>query len=370
MIYEPGFAPYYRITLFILIIAVSIFVEFFYQPYELTGSSLITNPNFSKDYSSWKLTGDISLIDKGYVSLKNESGEKAVALTQEISLPPNINDLVLTAQARSKSIIVGNKPWNSGRVVMASYLRGSTKPDYHFPHELFRLAGTTDWQEYSELFHVYTGVDRMKLQIQLLRVTGSLEVKNLKLYAAVYKNSWAVIKVTMITSSLIFLIWVFSPYYLTRRGRFEYAALGSLVLIVIFTAMPTALKNNIYGLLKDGVALMNDALASSQSASSAKAAVILTGEFTYFFAIMHYLFFGLASYLLLLSTPHWPVINKLYDLFALAVITECIQVFVRDRGPSLVDVGVDMAGVMTGLALWYVWRVVVWKSKVVGRRSI
>lgn len=82
---------------------------------------------------------------------------------------------------------------------------------------------------------------------------------------------------------------------------------------------------------------------------------VLTGKTTYFFALMHYLFFTVAAVFLLFSYPENSVRQKIYDLFTLAVLTECIQIFVRDRGPSVTDVMIDMTGVLTGLALYCLW---------------
>jgi hypothetical protein len=61
---------------------------------------------------------------------------------------------------------------------------------------------------------------------------------------------------------------------------------------------------------------------------------------------MYLIILAITAYLLI-STPSRSVEFKLCDLFTLAVITECIQVFVRDRGPSFIDVGID-----TGSFYW------------------
>lgn len=60
----------------------------------------------------------------------------------------------------------------------------------------------------------------------------------------------------------------------------------------------------------------------------------------------------ITTFLLLLAILHRSVPNKAYDLSALAVITECIQAVVRNRGASVLDVGVDMSGVLTGLGVF------------------
>ncbi|MDX2477517.1 MAG: VanZ family protein, partial [Gammaproteobacteria bacterium] len=273
-------------------------------------------------------------------------------------------DVVLAAQASSSSITVGKKSWNSGRVVLVSYPEGLNKADYNRPHTLFSLTGSTDWREYSELFHAYPGIDRMKLQIQLSKTSGVLDVKGLQLYAAEYKDSWLFLKPVMIVAALGFLAWVFLPYAQNRGGRAGLLALGAIVLIIFFTAMPNALKSTLYGLLKEWMTIAsslfeNHSTSAVDVTGEGKAAVIesqvLTGKTTYFFVLMHYLFFTVATVFLLFSYPDRRVRQKIYDLFTLAVLTECIQIFVRDRGPSVTDVMIDMTGVLTGLALYCLW---------------
>jgi len=357
-----------QVTLFVLITAISLSVEIFYQPFKLVGSQLLANPGFSQGFVDWGLSDDgISRVREGQVRLSSEDGERSVALSQEIILPPDVEDVVLAAQASTSSIVEGKKAWNSGRVVLVSYSEGNNKPDYHRPHELFSITGSTDWREYSKLFHVYPGIDRMKLQVQLSKTSGVLDVKGLQLYAAEYKDSWLLLKPVMIVAALGFLAWVFLPYAQNHSGRAGLLALGAIVLIVAFTAMPNALKSTLYGLLKEWLAVVSGLFANHSTnavgvTGEDKAIVVesqvLTGKTTYFYALMHYLFFTVAAVFLLFSYPEKSVRQKIYDLFTLAVLTECIQIFVRDRGPSVTDVMIDMAGVLTSLALyclWYYW---------------
>lgn len=167
-----------------------------------------------------------------------------------------------------------------------------------------------------------------------------------------------VIKSCMISGALALLGWVFLPYYRGRLGRTEYVVLAWVVLIVIFTAMPYALKNQIYDVLKDGLAIVSHDVATvhpGESLNVPSGEKVLSGEHTNFFSIMHFLFFALTTFFVLMSLPYRSVALKLYDLFTLAVMTECTQVFVRDRGASVVDVGVDMAGVLMALTGRYLW---------------
>lgn len=344
---------------FFLIVILSVFISLFYQIYQPVGPQLIVNSEFSRGFTDWRLSGDgVSLPEEGLVRISNQ-GEQSVTVSQMIELPADINDLVLMGHARSDSIVIGDKPWNSGRVVLVSYAMGSIKPLYSRPHELLRLSGTNRWQKYRELFHVYPGIDRMKLQLQLSRAAGDFYVKDLQLYAVVYKDSWVVIQFVMILSAVGFLAWVFFPYAQNFNGRSGLFALFSILAIVAFTAMPNALKNFLYSLLQEWLSFVSSMLLSQSGTVEGREVTVvsqvLTGKVTYFFALMHYLFFFVATVFLLFSFSDRSVRQKVYDLFTLAVLTECIQVFVRDRGASLADVGVDLFGVMTGVIIYSIY---------------
>ena len=163
----------------------------------------------------------------------------------------------------------------------------------------------------------------------------------------------------MLVACFIFLAWIFRPYLQGNPGWIEYSVIASILLIVIFATIPAWLKQDIFNFLKDGVGWLKDvALVSNHALTDVQKdgeQVTFGIEKTPFFPIMHFLFFMTAGYILLRSVHEFAVTKKLYDLFTLAVITECMQVFVDDRGPSLVDVGVDMAGVMVAYLVWVYW---------------
>ncbi|OGS36505.1 MAG: hypothetical protein A2293_00590 [Elusimicrobia bacterium RIFOXYB2_FULL_49_7] len=57
------------------------------------------------------------------------------------------------------------------------------------------------------------------------------------------------------------------------------------------------------------------------------------------------------------SSRRTPFVHTVAVIFSVlyAASDEYHQSFVPGRGPSVVDVGIDTAGVMTGLLLWWMW---------------
>ena len=68
--------------------------------------------------------------------------------------------------------------------------------------------------------------------------------------------------------------------------------------------------------------------------------------------LMHYALFSATTLLLLLAVSDRPVQARLFDLLILAIATESVQAFVRDRGASIADVAVDALGITTGFLFW------------------
>ena len=121
--------------------------------------------------------------------------------------------------------------------------------------------------------------------------------------------------------------------------------------IAIITSIPLSVKSQIYQLLVPLVAKVPSVIVSSAPVDTPG---VVGGETTTFFSFMHYGFFTATTLLLLLTVSDRPVQARLFDLLILAMATEGLQVFVRDRGASIFDVAVDALGITTGFLLWLV----------------
>jgi VanZ family protein len=188
--------------------------------------------------------------------------------------------------------------------------------------------------------------------VQLHQVTGSLELSRLSVRAVTEKQAWPFIQVVMIGAFMLYLGWTFSVYY--RHRQFGYtlsAALSGVVAIAIFTSIPLSLKSQIYQLVVPLVSKVPSVIVSSEPVNTSGVA---GGVSTKFFWLMHYAFFAATTLLLLLAISDRPVQARLFDLLVLAIATEGVQAFVRDRAASMSDVAVDALGITTGFLLWLV----------------
>jgi VanZ like family len=335
------------VYLFLLLVAISCCAQLFYDRYETYGPELVDPVIFAANSHGSESTPD------RYNRLVNPDTGKSAHLTQDIWPEPGVGDIRVSAAARSIAVSTGAQPWNAARVVLASIPSNATTPDYHRRHELLSLSGDAEWRNYKDTFHIYPGVERMRLQVQLVNVSGTLDYRDLSARAARFKPLWPWFQGVMISAFVLFLAWVFLPD-LTRANRgIGIIAGGILAAIVLFTAMPYGLKNAIYTLLMPIISLIPFMISSSNELAGSE---IIGGESSGFFRVSHYLFFGAATTILLSLNSDRTTWTRLLQMLSLAMATECMQVFVRDRGPALSDVLVDSVGILTGYLLWRLWQ--------------
>jgi VanZ family protein len=333
--------------LFLLLVAISCYAQLFYDRYETYGAELAAPAIFATASQS-ELPGEPQ-----YHRLTNSDADKTVLLTQDIWPDPGVEDIRVSAVARANAVSIGEEPWNAARIVLASIPENSDSPDYNRRHELLSLSGDTDWNEYRDTFHIYPGVARMRLQVQLVNVSGTLDYTQLSAKATQFKPLWPWFQGVMISAMVLFVGWLFAPYLVTATPVIGLLALGTVAAIVLFTAMPYALKNAIYGFLMPVISLVPHMISTSTELTGTD---IVGGESSGFFRLSHFLFFAAATTMLLLLKSDRTTGTRLLHMLTLAVATECIQVFVRDRGPGLSDVLVDSAGILLGYIAWRAWQ--------------
>lgn len=330
-----------------MLICLAGYFQFVYERVEVAGPEMVS-PDFLETYTV--VDPAERTRESAPARLVNNVAGESVIVAQRIDPDSDITDIRVSVEARAANISAGDKPWHGGRVVLTSIAEKTNSLDYDLPHELFSLNGNHDWKSYSRVFHIYPGVKTLWLQVQLNEVTGGLDLRQLSVTPVVYKKAWPLIQVVMVGAFVIYLGWRFAAY--CRRGQFSYtlfAALSGVVAIAIFTSIPLSLKSQIYQLLLPAVSQVPNMVVSSAPADSAGVA---GGSSTSFFSLMHYLCFTATALLLLLTVSNRPVPARLLDLLILALATECMQAFVRDRGASLSDVLVDALGIATGFLLW------------------
>jgi VanZ family protein len=338
---------------FLLIVLLSTLTSFFYLPYVTYGPSLIQD-NFTASGAGWSNPdGNQGQPGQGPVSINNKGSDTSASLSQVVYPPAGAEHVLLSARARSQNVVPGVYPWNLARLILLPYPRNSVEPDHRGTQTLFKLTGTTNWAEYSQFFPVPDDIAYWKLQAQLSHAVGAFDLDAITLHAAMYKRSWLPMQLVMISLGLTFLALVFAPYYRHRQGHHEIAGLLCIALIAGSTTIPATLKADMYQLLVNAIALVPSAMASNigQDASN-----ILADDTLLFFAGMHFSLFAITAWLLLTGMPVRTTSGKLYDMLTLAVVTECLQVFVTDRSPSVLDVTIDMGGAICGLTAYYLWQ--------------
>jgi len=97
----------------------------------------------------------------------------------------------LSADIRSLDVVQGEKPWHRARLVLLQYEGKSAR--YTVPHVAAVLEGTHEWENHKAVFEIQPWATELTVAAQLVRCTGSLEVKNIRLYPVVESKvyTWA-----------------------------------------------------------------------------------------------------------------------------------------------------------------------------------
>ena len=72
---------------------------------------------------------------------------------------------------------------------------------------------------------------------------------------------------------------------------------------------------------------------------------------SYVSSLAHFVLFAGMAMVVAMRPISWPVMRILAAALALALLTEAFQFFANDRHPRTLDVGIDLAGTVAGLAL-------------------
>ena len=72
---------------------------------------------------------------------------------------------------------------------------------------------------------------------------------------------------------------------------------------------------------------------------------------SYISSLAHFVLFAGMAMVVAMRPMSWPVVRILAAALALALLTEAFQFFATDRHPRVLDIGIDLAGTVAGLAL-------------------
>jgi VanZ family protein len=344
-----------NILLFILLSLTTLCIAILIVQYQDVSQQPLLNADFSAKLNQWQsyksVNADIAINDK-VLSLSSHATNTSVGVHQTITAPMGSKMVRLRASLRTKEVIAGENSWDKARLLLVQYFEGKAK--WSLPHTVVALEGTNDWQEVSKVFTIAANCSEFRVVVQMSHCSGELFLQDLSLHQVEETTLYKWVKWFVHGAWISFIFFLFVPYLKnTRFVLSKSPALFTIAVILIGTAMPAAVKNNIKKTIDSE--LTEEIHEISTQVSPAKHNIsqpdwlqpaIKKIDIT---KIAHFALFALLVLILRQNNPARPVTLLMFDIFMLACATELNQLFIESRSPLVIDVIIDMTGGGAGL---------------------
>jgi VanZ family protein len=320
-----------KIFLFFFLCVVTICSVLMLDQYVQCGPGMLNSEN-------WKASNPkkgVTRIDGDGLHLFSSDAKTQVSIKQTVESPGGSFMVQLSAEIRSQDVVAGEKSWHRARLVLVQYEGNSTRDNV--PHGAAVLEGTHDWKEYKTMFKIMPWATKFTVAAQLLRCTGSMEAKNIRLYPVVLSPVYTWVQRVIIGSWGMFFAFLLGSCLVKGRYGVQGLMIISFAAILFGTMIPGDLKIQIYGWVMDQLQIF----ATFSGPHGAK----LMGK------IGHFCFFAVLGLVLGISMPGIPFGYIGMNILMLACGTELVQFFIEGRTPMVLDFLIDISGGMLGLVM-------------------
>ncbi|MCP3945130.1 MAG: hypothetical protein GY710_27130 [Desulfobacteraceae bacterium] len=288
---------------------------------------MLTNKTWQLDKSE----NGISKIDGNVLYLFSSDTKKSINMRHPVQSRDRL--VLLSGDIRNRNIIAGKKPWNKARLILIQY-EGQTIR-YNLPHIAASMEGSHDWKHYQKAFKIMPWTTKFQVVAQLSHCTGSMQIKNIRLYPVVLSQVYMGTQKIIIGSWGIFFVFLLGSCLVKGKYGVQAILIISFTAILFGTMIPGDLKIKLYGWLIDKVWIV-DTLSNLEKK-------IIIGQ------IGHFCFFSVLGLALGGLMPEISMTHIGINILILAWGTELVQFFIDGRTPMLVDFLIDLSGGIAGL---------------------
>ena len=311
-----------------------------YNAYQPIDKEWLENSNFKAGLEGWKIsnTQHIKQNAFGVITLSLSESKKYLALYQRFRIDSRLPQteagverpqpllLQLSGVARTFSIGEGEKAWHQGRLSLVFYDdKGRRVSINAIPLPLHN----SQWQVYRKVFEVPEQVASVRVNVNILQVTGSVQVKELHLVPVKQKAEATFFQWVGLVVWIGMMVWLMSGY---ARSIWQSSKVTVLLVVVLMLGAVISgdLKQQLMSHLPELLFSIPLFLVVGQD------------------VLAHFLFFFIAAFVMV-SFCHqkawWQVVM---DLVLLGLFIECAQVFVEGRTADSMDLWVDISGIVAG----------------------
>ncbi|MGI9452014.1 MAG: hypothetical protein ACR2QH_15445 [Geminicoccaceae bacterium] len=316
----------------VVMVLVTLAAFFLLERYQPAGDPLLAEEPFSAGFPGWTEKGDVTLDpdQPGKVTLRNDDPESRSFLRRNIELPSGYTLAFLKATVSTETVIAGDDLWQRARIYFVR-LDEDDKPDWNYPHNLFRLRGTNPTETISQVFPVPSSVNQAVLSLEMNNATGEMTISDLELYPVEEQPGFRRVAIALMIAWAILGLFAASAIFNSIRSSHVRLALGGMIgIFALGLFMPAPVR---------------DALITMLHIPSGGEGGIEPDM------IGHGVVFAIMAFLVRLGRPDDPIWLHLGSWTLIAIASETLQLFTFDREPSLVDFLVDGIGFALGLTL-------------------
>ncbi|MDO8282090.1 MAG: VanZ family protein [Thermodesulfovibrionia bacterium] len=343
-------------VLFLILAFLTVFIADYIGLYEEVGPELLANNDFKEGFAHWKRTGPDDLIvleDPPAAKLYSKTPQNNISFFQGIDEPGRFRLLKLSGDLKTEAVSAGSREWYRAGLVLAHF--DAKREWISAPHVVVALTGDNPWKRYEMLFKIKPEAEQVRVIAQLIKVTGSMWVKNLSLREAVEKpiyKYWQFIYVLW----FIFLAWLLPPLVIDCNGMILKAVVFFTVTVILFGALTPGTSKlqfqedaagtikKITGQERPNIEI-KDKIAVQEKLKITKRWILAdkSGHFILFSILALSLAAGF-------SMDRYMMLIIVVAMFA--GTTEVMQFFVDDRTPQIYDWLIDLSGAVSGFLLF------------------
>jgi len=355
--------------------------------YVLAKPGILPNLDFAEGGKHWSgsRTGVTIRAGQPPVLLLSNGPRRRALISQVLETPAAYRNIRVAADIKIDAVAAGDNWWEQAGIVVQSIDKNGAKMPY-WPSRVALLSGSTPWQRHEAVIPVAADAKRLYLAIFLIGAPGDMAVRNITVDALDPAPWFSMARAALIALWAGVGLWIVVPLRrLKKRAIPAYGALFVLLATIagVLTpqpelsrflgaarslfdravipvlpdtaAPPRAKMADVKSPPKEEPARRGDARTATPS-TQILAALPATvkrdgGSFAAHFAVHAAL-----AFLVLLAFNEVGWARLMAYLVVLAGATEVIQVFVITRTVNIVDVGYNLAGIGTGIAVILLWR--------------
>lgn len=300
--------------------------------YEVAGPELVPQQPFTPDLAGWRMHGpwaNVTVTDEGWVVLRNDDPDASVRLSLALPRAPGLDFVQVRGVFAARDVVPGQVAWYDARVVLASIDRDGNGL-WQRPNTVFASASASPPVERGRIFRLTDAVASLVVSFGLAQATGEIEVRALSVRPVRERALFHGLTAALAAAWLVWLLalggqLVRGTGTLWRAGLLALAALPVVVSLMLPGEWRTAIVE-VARTTTAGLPIEPDDLA-------------------------HALMFAGLAVVLRVARPRDPAAAQIFGLMAFAGISEVLQLFAVERGPSLLDWSFDAAGILFGFAI-------------------